>query len=99
MAEDLSAGDRALADALGQVIAELRGEWAKQLERIEAEARNAVLQVKIAALEILAEQHAGGACKQRKNKSRTWHLSPPAILERQWILSEVWTVVNESSTC
>jgi hypothetical protein len=58
MPENQPMPDEVLADCLGRVVAELREEWRKELERISAEARLAVSEIRATALEILLEQDA-----------------------------------------
>jgi hypothetical protein len=53
--------DAVLADALGQVIAEQRRAWEQQwqlqMQTIAAEARAAVAEIRLAAVEALLEKH------------------------------------------
>jgi hypothetical protein len=47
--------DAVLADALGAVVARMQRQWQRELDRMAAESRAAIAEVKAACLEIVLE--------------------------------------------
>jgi hypothetical protein len=58
MANKQPDADAVLADALGLVVAKLRRQWEKEMQLMASEAKSAVAEIKLAAMEILLEERA-----------------------------------------